>query len=578
MKKSLLKILIPVIAVVFIAGACVAFFALKHEHKYTYEITQPSTCVTEGVRTGTCSCGEVKIQSLPLDNHDWQEATCTKSKTCSVCGETEGSVKNHNWQEATCSAPKTCSACGTTEGEALSHNWQEATCSAPKTCSACAATEGDALAHTWQEATCSAPKTCSVCSATEGTAEGHSFVNKKCTTCNEWQYTAAEYFIFIPENDGSYSIMAADVNNMPAEVVIPASHEGKPVTAIAKRGFYNCSSITSILLPESITAIENSAFYGCFKLVEVINMSQSLTVEYNEENGYLGYYALTISNHDSAYVSKVSSINGYVTFTEGSEKLLLGYEGSEGALTVPAGITKIYNYAFYKSALASIEIASSVKEIGSHAFDGCLSLTAFEAGSSVTSIGEYAFDGCLSLTAFEAGSCVTSIGEYAFNNCSSLSFIQISASVNAIESFAFYGCTGLTDMNYLGSIDQWVQIDFETSESNPTYHTNKLVIAGNEVLTAELTTATVINSYAFWNCKNLTAVVIGESVTAISHSVFGGCDSLTEITFEDSENWFAVRNKDNWHNATGGSAITIGSPAENVSTLKENTYQYWYKK
>ena len=555
MKKPLLKILIPVIAVVFIVGACVACFALKHEHKYTYEITQPSTCVTEGVRTGTCSCGEVKIQSLPLDNHDWQEATCSAPKTCSVCGETEGSVKNHNWQEATCSAPKTCSACGKTEGEVLSHNWQEATCSAPKTCSACGKTEGDALSHNWQEATCTEPKTCSVCSATEGAAEGHSFVNKKCTTCNEWQYTAAKYFYFIPENDGSYSIMAADVNNMPAEVVIPSSYEGKPVTAIAEGGFKRCNSISSILLPESITSVGASAFYECFKLVEVINASQNLTIEYNDENGYLGYYALTISNHDSAYVSKVSSINGYVTFTEGSEKLLLGYEGSEGALTVPAGITKIYNYAFYKSALASIEIASSVKEIGSHAFDGCLSLTAFEAGSSVTSIGEY-----------------------AFKNCSSLSFIQISASVNAIESFAFYGCTGLTDMNYLGSIDQWVQIDFETSESNPTYHTNKLVIAGNEVLTAELTTATVINSYAFWNCKNLTAVVIGESVTAISHSVFGGCDSLTKITFEDSENWFAVRNKDNWHNATGGSAITIGSPAENAATLKGNTTQYWYKK
>ena len=92
-------------------------------------------------------------------------------------------------------------------------------------------------------------------------------------------------FIFIPENDGSYSIMAADANNMPAEVVIPSSHEGKPVTAIAQRGFYGCSSINSILLPESITSVGASAFYECFKLVEVINMSQSLEVEYNDENG-----------------------------------------------------------------------------------------------------------------------------------------------------------------------------------------------------------------------------------------------------------------------------------------------------
>ena len=181
MKKSLLKILVPALAVVIVAGACVAYFATKHEHKFTYETTTPSTCVAEGVRTGTCSCGETKTMSLPLDNHNWQNATCVTPKTCSVCGATEGGVKSHTWLDATCSAPKTCSVCEAVEGEALTHSWQDATCSAPKICLLCGATEGDTLAHTWLDATCTQPKTCSVCGATAGEANGHNFVNKKCT-------------------------------------------------------------------------------------------------------------------------------------------------------------------------------------------------------------------------------------------------------------------------------------------------------------------------------------------------------------------------------------------------------------
>ena len=71
------------------------------------------------------------------DNHVWAEATCTSPKTCSICGDTEGSALGHKWQAATCETPKTCSLCQVTEGEALGHSWKDATCTAPKTCSVC---------------------------------------------------------------------------------------------------------------------------------------------------------------------------------------------------------------------------------------------------------------------------------------------------------------------------------------------------------------------------------------------------------------------------------------------------------
>ncbi|MCM1252318.1 MAG: hypothetical protein NC321_05820 [Clostridium sp.] len=101
-------------------------------------------------------------------SHEWQEATCTTPRTCSVGGETEGEALGHTWVDATCSEAKHCSVCGEIEGETLAHTWVDATCSAPKTCSVCGETEGKALEHTLTEANYQQPATCEVCGETVG--------------------------------------------------------------------------------------------------------------------------------------------------------------------------------------------------------------------------------------------------------------------------------------------------------------------------------------------------------------------------------------------------------------------------
>lgn len=83
-----------------------------------------------GLLTG-CSC-----------QHKWSEATCTESKVCSLCEETEGAPLGHDWTDATCSTPKTCAVCGETEGDSLGHNWINGNCSTPKNCSTCGETDG----------------------------------------------------------------------------------------------------------------------------------------------------------------------------------------------------------------------------------------------------------------------------------------------------------------------------------------------------------------------------------------------------------------------------------------------------
>ena len=72
------------------------------------------------------------------------------------------------------------------------------------------------------------------------------------------------------------------------------------VTSINGSAFRCCDSLTSVEIGASVTSIGAEAFYGCYKLVEVINKSSHITVEKGSTyNGYVGYYALSVSNRDN---------------------------------------------------------------------------------------------------------------------------------------------------------------------------------------------------------------------------------------------------------------------------------------
>ena len=114
--------------------------------------------------------------------HEWESATCTDPKTCSLCDETEGAPIGHEWDAATCTEAKTCINCGAEKGDPLGHKWKEASCTEAKTCSVCGTEDGDPLGHTWTAASCTEAKTCSVCGTVGEAALGHKWTEATCTT------------------------------------------------------------------------------------------------------------------------------------------------------------------------------------------------------------------------------------------------------------------------------------------------------------------------------------------------------------------------------------------------------------
>ena len=144
------------------------------------------------------------------------------------------------------------------------------------------------------------------------------------------------------DGDGSKYISITGYTGKDHNVVIPNSiNVGETniiVTSISNFAFSNCSSLTSITIPDSVTSIGEWAFAGC---------------------------------------SSLTSLN------------------------IPNSITSIGNYAFFGcSSLTSITIPDSVASIGEWAFEGCSSLTSLNIPNSVASIGRYAFSNCSSLTIY----------------------------------------------------------------------------------------------------------------------------------------------------------------------------------
>lgn len=120
------------------------------------------------------------------------------------------------------------------------------------------------------------------------------------------------------------------------------------------------------------------------------------------------------------------------------------------------------------------------------------------------------------------GKKVTKIGDEAFKHCFLIEGITIPKSIKSIGADALFGTERLTKINYLGSWDDWVSIDFEgdaSNGSNPVFFSNNLYI-NDVLLTDAVINANTIKANSLSWCYSLRNVVIGENVKRIDKGVF----------------------------------------------------------
>jgi hypothetical protein len=305
-------------------------------------------------------------------------------------------------------------------------------------------------------------------------------------------------------NNGAITITGYTGTN--SIVVIPAITNGFPIVSIAGSAF-SYSTLTSVIIPDSVTNIGSKAFAECATLTSLI-----------------------ISN-------SVVSI-GANSFTD-------------------------------CLSLTNVSLGINVPSIGDLAFSGCSSLTSINVPNSVINIGQWAFAFCDNLSVITVATnnpSYSSLDGVLFNKSQTMLIkypegksgnYSIPSGVTIIDDFGIYACTSLTSIfipitvtNIYGNGYIFDTFSYCSSlkaitvdEQNPVYSSRDGVLFDKSITTlinypqgrteAFYTipdSVTSIDPNNFHFCINLTNLIIGDNVTNIGAEAIISCPNLTSVT------------------------------------------------
>ncbi len=329
-----------------------------------------------------------------------------------------------------------------------------------------------------------------------------------------------------------------------SELTLPDDCKGENYV-IGANVFKNNTTISSIVIPNSVTSIGNSAFSGCSGLKKAIWLTNTppsgyknvgATYNYVANNQYSGLNNTKIY----PYLSSMFEVDGvkYVpvslaertcdaidcTYNDTTSiDIVIGKTVSYKGISM--NVKEIMPYALYANKKIKSVKFENEGNIGNYAFSGCTALQTADI-SNEGNIGGYAFSGCTALQSADISN-KGNIGDYAFSGCAALTTATVSNEGN-IGNYAFSGCTTLT--------------------------------------TATVSNEGGIGNYAFSDCSNLVEATLGDNVTSIGVEAFNGCSSLSNIVIPDN---VATLGSKTFYNCSSLESAKIGT---GITAINEATF------
>ncbi|MBQ9552276.1 MAG: leucine-rich repeat protein [Clostridia bacterium] len=226
---------------------------------------------------------------------------------------------------------------------------------------------------------------------------------------------------------------------------------GVGATSITAAVFMSCTGLTNVTLGDDVTYIGQSTFYGCSALTSITIPSGVTKIDKSAFQGCSNltdvYYpgtqqewdAIIIGANNDPLLNAALHVN-YLPVDSGTCGTNLTWEYNPNTFTLTiSGTGAMTDYAH--TSIDDILVTSAPWGVYYNV------MSTVVIGNSVTSIGSFAFSNCRALTNLSIGSNVTSIGEFAFHGCTGLADVALPNSVTTLGSGAFYGCSDLTNVS-----------------------------------------------------------------------------------------------------------------------------------
>jgi NAD-dependent dihydropyrimidine dehydrogenase PreA subunit len=399
---------------------------------------------------------------------------------------------------------------------------------------------------------------------------------------NEMREFRSGDYRYTVEND---EVTITQYTGNDAEVTVPGSIKGMPVVAIDTTAFHHCDNMRSVTIPDSVVRIGGLAFSKCYALEHVT----------------LGRGIREIDFSPFSFCEKMiynKYENGYYVGNEENPYLALVSMASEDAETVtihPDTVVVCGSAMEGCSSLRELFVSDAVVSIGSFAFSYCSSLETLYIPESVESIGHMAFEHCdslLNIVVSDKSPHFKSVDGSLFSHDGTrlikytagknVSSYSIPNGVLIIEDFAFENAKQLTEVVLSDSVEEIGHSAFIHCENL------RNIQLGNSLKR--------IGGQAFGFCSSLTAITIPDSVEELSYSVFSYCDNLESAVigcgviqldkeiFEDCDALSEVtfRDSDGWkvkaEFSIRSEKVDLSDPRKNADYLTGEYCEYYWHK
>lgn len=176
-------------------------------------------------------------------------------------------------------------------------------------------------------------------------------------------------------------------------------------------------------------------------------------------NGDWGYYdrveggiRLWEYTGSAADVIVPSTVDGYTVVA-----LYQSFFGNTAVQSVqlPSTVTQLGTGCFYNCTALRRVTGGQIRELGEFAFSGCSSLTVIPTlQEGMTILPKAAFQSCIALESLSIPSSVSMIGDYALLNCSSLQSMTLPSGLKSIGYAALYNCSSIAALDVPDSVSE----------------------------------------------------------------------------------------------------------------------------